>query len=330
MPSALFGGTHQHSKPFWYQGVEASGMRVVLASEWIEESEEWLIPNLVCDSLTLISGEPKSGKTSMAGHIVRSLVLKQEILGFKPTEKAIKVAYMGFDFKWKREITERLDDLTSLIYLPDSANYKSTEEWDSLADQMIALRINFLVIDHLYNYANEADLDRQNQVQMVFGPIMKLIEKTGAAVLLLTQGARGAGGRAAHSVAIEGQARWLLRLSAGKKNKTLTTMGNNAESRVFQIKLTPKVLEVIAGKPEAKERKTADGGMPDRAHFILGNAPLEARESATKLGAWLCAQNIGLNTPRSARTAINNLIAGELLARDGVKGRIIKGPKLVG
>jgi hypothetical protein len=195
---------------------------------------------------------------------------------------------------------------------------------------MINLGINFLVIDHLYNYANEADLDRQNQVQMVFGPIMKVIEKTGAAVLLLTQGARGQGGRAAHSVAIEGQARWLLRLSAGKKNKTLTTMGNNAESRVFQVKLTPKELELISGKSEAKERKPADGGMPERAHYILSNAPADARESTTKLGTWLYAQNIGLTTSKSARTAINNLIAGELLARDGVKGRIIKGPKLVG
>jgi hypothetical protein len=304
-------------------------MKVVLASEWIEESEEWLIPHLLCDSLTLISGEPKSGKTSMAGHIVRSLVLKQEILGFKPTEKAIKVAYMGFDFKWKREISDRLDDLTNLIYLPDSATYNSTEEWDSLADQMIALGINFLVIDHLYNYANEADLDRQNQVQMVFGPIMKVIEKTGAAVLLLTQGARGQGGRAAHSVAIEGQARWLLRLSAGKKNKTLTTMGNNAESRVFQIRLTPKILELIEGKPDSKERKPADGGLPDRARYIMDNSPIEARESTTKLGIWLAAQNLGPNTPKSARTSVNNLIKGELLARNGVKGPIIKGPKYV-
>jgi hypothetical protein len=195
---------------------------------------------------------------------------------------------------------------------------------------MMALGINFLVIDHLYNYANEADLDRQNQVQMVFGPIMKLIEQTGCSILLLTQGARGQGGRAAHSVAIEGQARWLLRLSSGKKNKTLTTMGNNAESRAFQIKLTPQEIALIEGKSESKERKLADGGLPDRAHYILNNAPLEVRESTTKLGVWLCSQNLGLNTPRSARTAINNLIAGGLLARDGIKGRIIKGPKLVG
>lgn len=305
-------------------------MKLVLASEWTEESEEWLIENLVCDSLTLISGEPKSGKTSMACHIVRSLVLKEEIIGFKPTDREIKVAYMGFDFKWQRETKERLKEAQNFVRFPNSVTYKSTDEWESLGEQMIEQGINFLVIDHLYNYSDEADLDRQNQVQMVFGPIMRLIQKTGAAVLLLTQGARAQGGRAAHSVAIEGQARWLLRLSAGKQKKTLTAMGNNAESAIYKIRLTPEIIELIEGKPEAKERKPADGGMPDRAHYILNSAPPEAKESTTKLGSWLCVQNIGLNTPKSARTAINNLIAGELLARDGVKGRIIRGPKLVG
>jgi hypothetical protein len=260
---------------------------------------------------------------------VRSLILKQELLGFIPTDKEIKVAYMGFDFKWQREIKGRLLDLTDQIYFPDSATYKSTEEWDSLGDQMIAVGINFLVIDHLYNYSNEADLDRQNQVQMVFGPIMKLIEKTGAAVLLLTQGARNQGGRAAHSVAIEGQARWCLQLSAGTKSKSLTIKGNNAESRVFKLNLSPEVIELTQSKNEIKQRKSADGGLPDRARYILENAPSEALEGTKKLGIWLATRNIGPNTDESARTAVNNLIKGELLARDGVKGRIIKGPKYV-
>jgi hypothetical protein len=61
----------------------------------------------------------------------------------------------------------------------------------------------------------------------------------------------------------------------------------------------------------------------------MENAPVEARESTTKLGNWFSTQNMGRNTPRSARTAVNNLLAGELLARDGVKGRIIKGPRYV-
>jgi hypothetical protein len=305
-------------------------MKLVLASEWDDDSEEWLIPNLVCDSLTLISGEPKSGKSSLACHIVRALVLKQELLGFAPTDKEIRVAYMGFDFKWQREIRGRLLDLTDEIYFPDSATYKSPDEWDSLGDQMIALGINFLVIDHLYNYSNEADLDRQNQVQMVFAPIMKLIGKTGAAVLLLTQGARNQGGRAAHSVAIEGQARWCLQLSAGSKSKSISTKGNNAESRVFKVNLSPEVIELTQFKKDTKEPKSADGGQPDRARYILENAPAEALEGTKKLGIWLASKNVGPTTDESARTAVNNLIKGELLARDGVKGRIIKGPKLVG
>jgi hypothetical protein len=321
---------NENPKSFRDRCLATSLMKLILASEWDGDSEEWLIPNLVCDSLTLISGEPKSGKSSLACHIVRSLVLKQEILGFKPKDQEFKVAYMGFDFKWQRETRDRLLDLVDQVYFPTSATYKSVDEWDSLGDQMIALGINFLVIDHLYNYSNEADLDRANQVQMVFNPIMKLIERTGAAVLLLTQGARGQGGRAGHSVAIEGQARWLLRLSSGTKKKTLTTIGNNAETRTFTIQLTPESLELAEAKSGSQELKPADGGLPDRARYIMDESPYEARESSTKLGKWLATKNIGLNSDKSARTAVNNLIKAELLARDGTKGRIIKGPKLVG
>jgi hypothetical protein len=304
-------------------------MRLTLASEWDGDSEEWLIPNLVCDSLTLISGEPKSGKSSLACHIVRSLVLKEEILGFKPKEKVFKVAYMGFDFKWQRETKDRLQDIADKIYFPTSATYKSVDEWESLAEQMIALGINFLVIDHLYNYSNEADLDRANQVQMVFSPIMRLIETTGASVLLLTQGARGQGGRAGHSVAIEGQARWMIRLSSGTKKKTLTALGNNAESRTFGIKLTPEIIEYSQPKSETSEQNSADGGLPDRARFILKNAPNEVRASATKLGIWLASQNVGISDSKSGRSAINRLLKADLLARVGPKGPIVIGRNLI-
>ncbi|MTA72522.1 MAG: AAA family ATPase, partial [Actinobacteria bacterium] len=107
-------------------------MDVILASDWEEESEEWLIPSLLCDSLTLLSGEPKAGKTALACHLVRSLVLKTEILGKQPTQKKIKVAWMGFDFKWRREIKARLPDLGKSLYFLSTVDYKATDQWDEL------------------------------------------------------------------------------------------------------------------------------------------------------------------------------------------------------
>jgi RecA-family ATPase len=304
-------------------------MELVKASDWKESSQEWLIPGFLCDSLTLLSGEPKSGKTSLACHLISALVNGTNFLGEQPTQNNLKVAYMGFDFKWQREVRERLSGVADKVFLATSANYKEESEWAALSAQIKALGINLLVIDHLYNFSDGADLDRQNQIQPVFKPIMSLIKETGVAVLLLTQGARGQGGRSAHSVAIDGQARWLLRLSASAKLKTLNALGNNAETKTIKIALSPKQLELISKPAEKMAKPNSERELADRARFIIGTAPKEVLRTATALGTWLSQQDIGLGNPRSGRTAVNNLISGELLARDGVKGPIIAGPRLV-
>lgn len=304
-------------------------MELVKASDWNESSQEWLIPGFLCDSLTLLSGEPKSGKTSLACHLIRALVTGTSFLGEQPTQENLRVAYMGFDFKWQREVSERLSDIANSVFIATSATYKEESEWNELATLIRAEGVNFLVIDHLYNFSDAADLDRQNQVQPVLKPLMKLIQDTGVAILLITQGARGQGGRAAHSVAIEGQARWLLRLSAGTKLKTLTALGNNAETKTIKIALSPKQLELTSKPAEKTDKPSSERELADRARFIIGTAPKEALRTATALGTWLSKQDIGLGNPRSGRTAVNNLISGELLARDGLKGPIIAGPRLV-
>lgn len=306
-------------------------MNLVLASEWEDGSEEWLIPFLLCDSLTLLSGEPKTGKTSLACHLVRSLLTKVEILGMHPTQKDIKVAWMGFDFKWRREVKERLPDLLDKIHFPNTVDYKQADEWKELANQMIEKGINLLVIDHLYGLSAGADLDRQNQIQAVYAPIIELIETTGAAVLLVTQGARGGGGRAAHSVASDGTARWLLRMTGAGKIKKLTAVGNNAESKIIKMELTPFKIQMQSSKSttDLYEAKPADGGLPDRARFIVENAPDDALMGVKQLGIWFGSQDKGRNGSESGRSAINDLLRGGLLAREGRRGKIVYGPNIV-
>jgi hypothetical protein len=306
-------------------------MELTLASQWEDNSEEWLIPQLLCDSLTLLSGEPKSGKTALACHLIRSLITKEPILSLIPTQKKITVAWMGFDSRWRREVKERVPELENHLYFATSRVYSAEEDWDSLANLMVEKQINFLVVDHLYGLSDGADLDRQNQAQAVFSPLLKLIETTGAGVLLLTQAGKSSGGRAAHSVALEGIARWLLRLTPSNTKKTLIALGNNAESKVFPIKLTPSKIALTERVEKVHNEKpgTADGGLPARANFILDNAPPEVRGGVKILGKWFSEQNKGVNTPGSGRDAVNNLIKGGLLARDGKRGKIIAGPKLV-
>lgn len=306
-------------------------MRVVLGSQWVESSEEWLIPTLICDSLTLLSGEPKTGKTALACHIIRALVSGQQILNCQPIARDFRIGIMGFDSKWRREIQNRIPELMESVYFVDPINYKDSNEWQLLFDEVKRLGINYFVIDHLYGLGAGADLDRQHHFQEVQRPIQELMNVTGAGILLIAHAPKGSDGRVAHSMASEGFARWLLRLRGSSKTRTLTALGNNGETVVRKVTLTPSAVSIIESAKSASESvlSDADGQLPARARFILATCPIGIRHNAKAIGKWLSEQDVGISDPESGRTAVNNLIKGRLLQRVGKKGEITAGPKLV-
>jgi hypothetical protein len=301
-----------------------------LASEWEESSEEWLIPSLLCDSLTLLSGVPKVGKTALAGHLIKSLVLQEEILGNKPVSGEFKVAWMGFDFKWRRELLTRLPELQNHLYFTSSVRFDDLSGWEALRENIIKYQVNFLVVDHLYGLSEGLDIDKGPQMISAFSTIKKLISETQIGALVLHQAPRNAKGRAAHSIAVEGVARWILELDGAGKTKTLKARGNGADSQQFKINLTPQELSLKAVADD-KPAKPADGGLPERARFLLENAPtdIETRKSARALGKWLSEQGVGVDKSESGRSAVNDLLKAGLLMRRVNKGEITAGPKLV-
>lgn len=305
-------------------------MRIVQGSEWVEKSEEWLIPSLICDSLTLLSGEPKTGKTSLACHIARALISGTEILERKPSVSNYRIGWMGFDSKWRREIQNRIPDLMEHIFFIDPIGYKDLTQWDELTAEFQRMNLDFLVIDHLYGFGAGADLDRQFQVQEVLLPLNRFMAETNAGVLLLAHAPKGSDGRVAHSMASEGAARWLLRLRGFGKVRTLDSLGNNAEAEKRRIKLTPhstSLADAPAKNPDTS--KPSDGGLPERARFILANCPIDIKNNAKAIGKWLSEQGVGIETAESGRAAVNVLLKAKLLKRLGTKGEITAGPKLL-
>ena len=304
-------------------------MTLILGCDWLETSEEWLIPGLICDSLTLLSGEPKSGKTSLAGHLIRSLILHQEILGLMPMEGDFKICWMGTDSKWQRELQDRIPDLMSKVYFKTLINFKDDEGWVNFIREISETGISLVVIDHLYGLGAGADLDRQIQTQEVLMPLQKLIDKSGAAVLLLAQAGKGSFGRAAHSVALEGFARCLIRLRGTSKNRVLESIANNSETTTWKIRLSPKELEYFGSDRKIKsELSDADGALPNRARFIIENASPDYLKSVKDAGRWLSEKDPEIGNPESGRAAVNYLIKAGLLARKFPKGPICAGPKL--
>ncbi len=304
-------------------------MAIVLGSDWVEESEEFLIDGLLCDSLTLISGQPKSGKSALALHIAQALLGEEVILDRNVKRNVETIGWMGFDLKWKRELKDRSPELVKKTYFIDAIHHSQIQEWEALARDIKELNIGLLVIDHLYGLAGRAELDKQYEVQAVLQPIMNLINTCNIPVVLLTQAGKANDGRAAHSVAIEGVARWLIRITgSGKSPRTLSMVGNNGASERLKIYLDPSRLEFVREIKAENKPRQREVNLPEKARQILNRAPQELFSNASALGKWYSEQGLGIRTPGSGRTFINNLIKAELFTKDSVTGLITRGPKL--
>lgn len=304
-------------------------MAITLGSQWVEESQEWLIDGLLCDSLTLISGQPKAGKSALAVHLIRSLLSGEPLLSRSVNRRFNHIGWMGFDLKWQRELKGRAPDLLDNISFIDPIHYSLTHEWAELSNGLQDSGVDFLVVDHLYGLAGKAELDKQYEVQAVLQPLMKVCNSLNIPILLLTQAGKANDGRAAHSVAIEGTARWLIRIiGSGKSNRTLTTVGNNGESERLKVILNPGQIDLVkeVKTDSIKRNRTID--FPAKARFVLEKAPDSIMDNVSKIGAWYSKQGLNANTVGSGRTFINNLIKSELLTKDEFTGKITAGPKL--
>jgi len=65
-----------------------------------QETEPWLIEGMVCPWLTLLSGQPKHGKTILAGHIATALINNEPLLGKQIKSAEHFIGWMGFDGGW--------------------------------------------------------------------------------------------------------------------------------------------------------------------------------------------------------------------------------------
>jgi DNA polymerase III delta prime subunit len=301
------------------------------AAEWKPQPLNWLIPGVLCDSLTLISGEPKMGKTLFAANLARSLINQTEVLNQQPKKGNFRVAWMGFDMDWQQEFTNTFGDITDYVWFCQSINYKRLDLWKELQRDTRLMNINLLIIDHLHGYAPAVDLNYAHFVDEAFLPIEEFFETTGIPILLLHHGNKSGSGRAANSALIEAKARLLGRISSSRgKHKTIEFIGNQIETFKVNVLIKPEGIEVNESKKAEKKKTDRDdeGVLITHAKRFLEESPLEVRKSARAAGKWL--HKMGLSGSEGAgRTKINNMLTADLLKRDGNSGYLVAGHKLL-
>lgn len=302
------------------------------ALEWKPKELNWLIPGLLCNSITLLSGEAKMGKTLFAGNLVRALINQTEILGRIPKQGEYRIAWMGFDLEWQQEFSNNFDDIRGNVWFADTTNYKNSDGWRELAKVCYMQEINLLVVDYLCGLAPGIDLNYSHFVDEAFYPLLEFFNATNIPILLLHHANKTGSGRAANSVLIEAKARLIGRISGqqNKKNKTIEFIGNQIETHKLSVVIKPEGVEFAEGKPKKKEKSDSDeiGLLLLQAKVFNKECPPEMRKSAVKAGQWMVEKQFA-GTPGYGRKRINEMLNAGLLKRNGEKGPLVAGPKLL-
>jgi hypothetical protein len=284
---------------------------------WIDEVNlqegEWIIDSLLCPQLTLLSGQPKMGKSLLAGHLATSLLYHESILGKPISQKIQTVGWMGFDGGWKPEVANRWR-------LQNAGRMKLYEmrrcnpgQWLRLGEKLVQDNVGLLVIDHLYGLSGALDLNDAAQAAEAMMCIRPIYETFGIPVLLISQSTKShwGNGKAAHSNRILGEARCLLQLHGKAKNgrRTLKVEANSYGDESLQIQLSPNECTLLDGRVS---NGAPDRTSPDTARRLLSEGnPLELK-TVSGAGRELVRLSISANAD-AGRSMANRFIKQGLL-----------------
>lgn len=271
--------------------------------------KQWSLPGFVGPGITLLSGGPKSGKTTFAGHLVQALIEQKEFLGSTPDTKEFRIAWLGYDHDFDGELFEKFPGLKEKLFVAEGEGFNS-HRWSELICQLRLERINLLVIDHLASLASGLDLDKQEQTNQVFAPIDQMIDALGIPVLLIAHASKTSQGRAAHSYFLEAKPRQLIRITGeSKKNfRAVKVQGNRMPPKELTVLLTPEKCEL---KVSPKSSTSEQGDKPsdratsrDEAIAVSKVAHSDALASTSALGRFLHQQGLA-ESPEAGRTKAN-------------------------
>lgn len=296
-----------------------------------QEIEPWLIEGMICPWLTLLSGQPKHGKTILAGHIAIALINNQPLLGksVKPGEHHI--GWMGYDGGWKTELVDRLKPKANNkieVYAP----IRSIDEtlWSELAIALKDSGTTLFILDHLYGMAGTIGLNDANNFAILANLLRPIYEEFEIPVLVLAQAGKGefSHGRAAHSVALEGEARCLLRLYEKRPHgyrKLDISSNTNGEERLA-IRLTPEQVEIKESKENAPREVTGRDSIETVKKLLENTQHSGDMTTWSDVGRRLTSLGYTAN-PNAGRSMSTRLRQQGLLKKDS--GRIVKGDSLL-
>lgn len=285
----------------------------ILADPTLEEHPEWFIEGYVGrEIVTLLSGHPKCGKTTLVSHIVRAVAAGDLFLG--QTTVQANVLWLNLE-QTEGRVAAGFRDLGAdelPIYPFTGTRHDFTD--DQLARFIKDNEIGLLVVDSLSKFWAIEDENDATQVTAELGRLLDLARQTGVAVIVIHH----------------------LRKSGGTDN--LDVRGSGAINSIVDVSLAlrkhkdgsenSRVIEAISRYDETPNWLVIE--LTGAGYSRLGTvAEMATRRGLEKLYEFLTEEPADLTELAEAsglaRPTVTKLLSAEY--RDGKVGREGKGRK---
>lgn len=239
---------------------------VIPESFWIDEypetSDDWVVDGLICPYITALSGQPKVGKSTIATQIALAVVNQVPFLDREIHSKSNKVAWMGFDSGWVGELKDRCgDNAKNSILMQRGMTNLIPSQWSQLGQYLSDKDIGLLIIDHLYGFAGDLNLNESQEANKVVNCLNAINAQYEIPILLIAQAPKNNyQGGMAHSNILKSSARVLLEMSGTARSgkRTLVVNGNEVASESISIKIDPRNVELLQTTEAKKSKQDRD------------------------------------------------------------------------
>ena len=293
-----------------------------LIDEYPRQQREWLVEDLISPYINILSGQPKAGKSTLATAIALAIMEKQPVLGKQVNQQGL-VAWMGFDGGWYEELCDRTDGKKrDQLMVQPPFDLTKTEYAHELGKRLRQIDCKLLVIDHLYGFATQNNLDINNQLDASTATqgVQIINTEYQIPVLLIAHASKGYSGGVAHSNLLKGLARVLLEMTgtSGNGKRTVKVIGNQIETHSLVFYLSETDLVTLASSTEQGQKRSRDfEPKKERARKAFEQATPQDLISASAFGRLFFRLRLSKSEPSSIKMVQRCIELGILTSKDG-------------
>lgn len=244
------------------------------AREWLEDlgdsGDEWIIPGLVCDSLTIIYGKPESGKSTLAVNIAAALSNGSSVFGASPRsgETPQKILIVGTEANTRQEYPRRLERAGANM---DNACLEYAGDGRFSRESVIRAEhggIDLVVVDNVQGLTDGNDTVDSATAKLVYDKVRPFIDAMVPVILIhhasTAHRDSARGNRMSGNTQFEAMARWHVEVQKENgSDRRLLGSGNMDTPHTFQVRVDDDLVmslrdaPVPEDKPEDKPKRSA-------------------------------------------------------------------------